>query len=115
VSGPRASPARASAEVGQVVGVAAVEATSLDLDADQLADAVDSHGDGSAGDGAVDGGLGQPGLGVLQLLLHLLRLLEQGVHVEAACSAECLEGVLAHGDSRFSRGSGGVTGGGPRR
>ena len=46
------------AEVGEVVGVAAVEAAGLDLDADQLADAVDGHGDRAAGDGAVDGGLG---------------------------------------------------------
>ena len=42
------------AEVGQVVGVAAVEAARLDLDADQLADAVDGDRDRAAGDGAVD-------------------------------------------------------------
>ena len=38
-----------------------------------------------------------------ELLLHLLGLLEQGVHVEAAGSAERLEGVLGHG-ALISRG-----------
>src|SRR4051812_11321656 len=47
------------AEVGQVVGVAAVEAAGLDLDPDQLTDAVDLRGHRTAGDGAVDHGLGE--------------------------------------------------------
>ena len=48
-------------------------------------------------------------LGVLELLLHLLGLLEQGVHVEAAGSAERVEGVLGHG-RLTSRSVGVVTG-----
>ena len=63
--------------------------------ADQVADAADGHGDRAAADGALDGRLGQPCLGALQLLLHLLGLLEQGVHVEAA-ALEGVEGVVGH-------------------
>src|SRR5690349_4965433 len=48
------------AEVGEVVGVAAVEAAGLDLDADELAHAVDLDRDRTAGDGAVDDGVRQP-------------------------------------------------------
>ena len=73
VSGPSCSPASASAlrlgvaagghdhvaEVGEVVGVAAVEAAGPDLDADQLAGAADRRGDRAARDGAVDLGLGE--------------------------------------------------------
>src|SRR6478752_166225 len=83
------------AEVGEVVGVAAVEPAGLDLDADELAHAVDLDRDRPTGDGAVDDGVGQLGLRVGQLLLHLLGLLEQGVHVEAA-TTQRLERVLAH-------------------
>src|SRR5690242_13214825 len=64
-------------EVGEVVGVGAVEAAGLDLDADQLADTVDLDGHRAAGDGPVDDRVGQPGLGAGQLLLHLLGLLEE--------------------------------------
>ena len=59
---------------------------------DQLADAVDGDRDRAAADRALDRGLGELGLGVLEALLHLLGLLEQGVHVEAA-AAEGVEGV----------------------
>ena len=64
------------------------------VDADQLAHAVGGDGDRAAGDRAVDGLLGEGGLRLLELLLHLLRLLEEGVHVEAA--AEGVERVLGH-------------------
>ena len=53
-------------------------------------------------DAALDLGVVQPLLGLGQLLLHLLGLLEQRVHVEAT-GAERLEGVLALGHRRASR------------
>jgi hypothetical protein len=54
----------------------------------------------AARDGPLDLGLLELGLGVHDLLLHLLRLLEQGVHVETALT----EGVLGHrGASRPGR------------
>src|SRR5690349_21092053 len=83
------------AEVGQVVGVAAVEPAGLDLDTHQLTDTVDLDRDRAPGDRAVDDRVRQPRLRAGELLLHLLGLLEQGVHVEPA-TAQCLEGVLAH-------------------
>src|SRR6478735_1944636 len=99
------------AQVGEVVGAGAVEATGLDLDAGQLTHAVDLHRDGAGTDRAGDGRLGQAGLRVGELLLHLLGLLEQRVHVEAS-DTECLEGVLAH---LFTSRSCVVTGGGSLR
>src|SRR5687768_14779804 len=92
-------------EVGQVVGVVALELARPDRDAHQLPHAVDGDGDRTAGDGAVDGLLGEVGLCLLELLLHLLRLLEEGVHVEAAAT-EGVEGVLGHRVSRCRSGVG---------
>src|SRR5689334_7762856 len=90
------------AEVAQVVGVGGVEAAGGDLDLDQLTDTVDGHADGAAGHGALDLGVGQAGLRRGDLLLHLLGLLHEGVHVEAA-GTECVEGVLRHGRLQFAQ------------
>jgi len=76
-----------SSVVGRVEGVLA------DLDPDQLAGAADGHAHQAVAHRAVDGGLRELLLRGHHLLLHLLGLLEQGVHVEPALA----EGVLAVG------------------
>src|SRR3954447_5390440 len=82
------------AEVAQVVVARAVEAAGLDLHLHELTDAVDADDDSPTSDRAVDARVGQLLLGALELLLHLLRLLQQALQVEPATStAEGLEGV----------------------
>src|SRR4051812_48916079 len=85
------------AEVAQVVVTRAVERAGLDRHGLELADAVHGHGDRAAAGGAVDPGVRELLLGRLQLFLHLLRLLQEALQVEAAATAERLEGVVRHG------------------
>ncbi len=84
---------------------------------DQVADAVDGDGDRAAGDGAVDGGLVEPGLGVLELLLHLLGLLQRAfMSKPPAATAERVEGFWVMVASLGRRGwSWSVTGAGSPR
>ena len=101
------------AEVAQVVVAGSVEAAGLDGHGLELADAVDGDGDRTATDRAVDPRLGEPLLGALELLLHLLGLLEETLQVETTgltAAAEGVEGVLGHGFTLSS-----LTGGGSPR
>ena len=85
------------AEVGQRVGVGAVEGAGRDRDRGQLAGA--GQRDGHPARGALDRGGGQLLLGGDELGLHLLRLLEHGLQVEAAARSGhswAAEGVVRH-------------------
>src|SRR3954454_12987155 len=88
-------------EVAQVVVARAVEAARLDGDGLELADAVEGDRDSPAADHPLDPRLAQALLGALELLLHLLRLGQETLQVEAtgltAGPAERVEGVLGHG------------------
>src|SRR3954464_4583167 len=80
-------------QVLEVLRVGRVEGVLADPDRDELTGAVDGHGDQTVAHGPVDGGLAQRLLRGHHLLLHLLCLLEQGVHVETPVA----ERVLALG------------------
>src|SRR5215207_353115 len=67
-----------------------------DRDTGQLAGATHGHRDRPAGHGALDLRVGEPLLRGLKVLLHLLRLLEQGPEVEATAATERVERVLRH-------------------
>src|SRR5262249_19079237 len=84
-------------EIGEVGLAVAVEAARADRDVLELADAVDGDRHGSPGDGPLETGIGEALLSALELLLHLLGLLEQALEVEAATATEGLEGVVGHG------------------
>src|SRR4051812_26731151 len=92
------------AEVAQVVGAGAVERPGLDRDGLELADAVHRDRHRAAAGRAVDARVRELLLGALELLLHLLRLLEEALQVEPAAAAQRLERIVGHGCLPLTRG-----------
>ncbi|MNN47400.1 hypothetical protein D3C81_1618180 [compost metagenome] len=68
-------------QVGQDFTLARRHQAVVDLDRSDLSGAFQGDRDKAAARGALGGGFGHLGLGVLQLLLHGLGLLHQGVEV----------------------------------
>src|SRR4051794_37936655 len=97
------------AEVAQVIVARAVERTGLDGDRLQLTDAVHGDPDRTTARAALDACVREPLLSALELLLHLLGLLEEPLEVEAAGAAESLEGIVVRHGFTCRAGLGGAT------